>query len=135
MCVRITAEGAATPRRRARSAVSTGRRVFVDDGDGNGRWARRYRDLQASHISDLGGRDLLSEAQLSLVRRASAIECELEGYEGKLSQGVPIDIDVFCRAAGHLRRIFESLGLQRQAKPVASFDDYVKQQGIKSIEA
>jgi hypothetical protein len=79
-------DGAARPasKRRTRSRVTTGRKVFVE-GDGNSRWARRYRDLIAAHCQDLGGVDLLSEAQLSLIRRASAIELELEQAEGKLS--------------------------------------------------
>src|SRR5215813_6447696 len=88
---------------RIRSAVTNGRRLFVD-GDGNSAWSRRYRDLVTGHISDMGGPDCLSEAQLSLIRRASAIECELEQMEGRLSMGEPVDIDVFARVTGHLRR-------------------------------
>jgi hypothetical protein len=81
---------------RLRGAVTNGRRLFVE-GDGNSAWSRRYRDLIAGHIADMGGRDLLSEAQLSLVKRASAIE---------------VDLDSFTRAASHLRRILETLGLR-----------------------
>src|SRR4029079_2405758 len=85
---------------RIRSAVTNGRRLFVE-GDGNSAWSRRYRDLVASHVSDMGGAALLSEAPLSLVKRASAIELELEQAEGRLSMGQPIDLDAFTRAAGH----------------------------------
>src|SRR5262245_14734146 len=84
---------------RQRSAVTNGRRLFVE-GDGNSAWSRRYRDLIAGHVSDLGGRDVLSEAQLSLVRRASAIEVELEQAEGKLSLGQDVDLDAYARVAG-----------------------------------
>jgi hypothetical protein len=82
--IRSSGEGTAklAGKTRARSAATTGRRAFVV-GDGNSRWARRYRDLTAAHVSDLGGVDLLSQAQLSLIRRASAIEVELEQMEGK----------------------------------------------------
>jgi hypothetical protein len=102
---------------RQRSAVTNGRRLFVQ-GDGNSAWSRRYRDLVAGHVSDLGGHAVLSEAQVSLIRRASAIECELEQQEGKLSQGEQIDLDVFTRSASHLRRIFETLGVARVARDV-----------------
>src|SRR5260221_5206640 len=95
--------------RRQRSAVTNGRRLFVL-GDGNSAWSRRYRDLVYGHISDLGGASGLSEAQLSLIKRASAIECELEQQEGKLSLGETINMDCFTRSASHLRRILESLG-------------------------
>jgi hypothetical protein len=104
-------------KRRTRSRVTTGRAVFVE-GDGNSRWARRYRDLIAAHCQDLGGVDVLSAAQLSLIRRASAIELELEQMEGKLSLGEPVDLDVFTRSASHLRRLFETLGIGRLARAV-----------------
>src|SRR5262249_26786998 len=68
-----------------RSAGSNGCRLFVD-GDGNSAWSRRYRDLIVGHISDMGGRDMLSEAQLSLIKRTSAIELELEQMEDRLSK-------------------------------------------------
>ena len=102
---------------RVRSAVTNGRRLFVV-GDGNSAWSRRYRDLIAGHISDLGGATVLSESQTSLVRRASAIECELEQMEGRLSRGDNVDLDSFTRAASHLRRILETLGLERRPREV-----------------
>jgi hypothetical protein len=111
--------GAAKPagKTRTRSQATSGRRVFVE-GDGNSRWARRYRDLIAAHCQDMGGTDLLSEAQLSLIRRASAIELELEQMEGKLSMGEQVDLDVFTRSASHLRRLFETLGFERKCRDV-----------------
>ena len=66
----------------------------------------------------MGGRDTLSEAQLSLVRRAAALECELEAQEARMSQGEPVNLDSFGRAASHLRRILESIGLRREARDV-----------------
>jgi hypothetical protein len=120
-------DGAARPasKRRTRSRVTTGRKVFVE-GDGNSRWARRYRDLIAAHCQDLGGVDLLSEAQTSLIRRASAIELELEQMEGKLSLGEQIDLDVFTRSASHLRRLFEVLGIKRLPRDVTLIDGTVE---------
>jgi len=102
---------------RIRSAVTNGRRLFVD-GDGNSPWSRRYRDLILGHINDLGGPDVLSQSQISLVKRASAIECELEQQEGRLSRGEVVDLDRFTRAASHLRRMLETLGLERRARDV-----------------
>jgi hypothetical protein len=61
---------------------------------------------------------VLSEAQLSLIRRASAIECELEQLDGALSMGQPVDLDVYGRVSGHLRRLFETLGVKRQPRDV-----------------
>jgi hypothetical protein len=106
---------------RQRSAVTNGRRMFVR-GDGNSAW----RDLVAGHVSDMGGRSVVSEAQMSLIRRASAIECELELMEGKLSRGEQIDLDIFTRSASHLRRILETLGVERRQRDVTpALNDYI----------
>jgi hypothetical protein len=112
-----------------RSAVSNGRRLFVE-GDGRSPWSRRYRDLIAGHVSDLGGVSALSEAQLSLVKRASAIECELEQLEGKLSMGHQVDLDSYGRAASHLRRILETLGLERRAIDVTRREREDREAGL-----
>jgi hypothetical protein len=116
-------DGVAKPRKRERaqrphSAVTSGRKLFVD-GDPHSPWSDRFRDLVAGHVSDLGGADVLSAAQVSLVRRASAIECECESMEGRLSKGLPVDLDIFTRSASHLRRILETLGLERKPRDVS----------------
>jgi hypothetical protein len=112
-----TAERPPAPRKRPRSAITSGRKLFVQ-GDPNSAWSRRYYDLCVGHINDLGGRDLLSEAQLSLIRRASAIECELERLDAVLSTGEAVDLDSYGRATSHLRRLFETLGLERRPREV-----------------
>lgn len=101
--------------RKMRSAITSGRQLFID-GDGNSAWSRRYADLLVGHLSDAGGKDLVSEARLSLIRRASALECELERLEARLSRGENVDLDAFGRAASHLRRLFEAIGLERRAR-------------------
>jgi hypothetical protein len=78
-------------------------------------------------VSDLGGRDTLSEAQLSLVKRASTLELELEQAEGRLSMGETVDMDLYIRATGTLRRTLESLGLERRAIDVTpSIAEYAR---------
>src|SRR5262249_23239828 len=67
--------------------------------DPNSAWSRRYRDLVVRHISDLGGRDMLSEAQLSLVRRAAALACELEQMSVPLNVDLPTTMSVFDTAS------------------------------------
>ena len=69
-----------------RSRVTNGRRVFAIGGDGNSAWTRRWKDLVEMHIGDLGGPDLLSEFQFSLVRRSSAIEVQCEQMEAAMHE-------------------------------------------------
>jgi hypothetical protein len=103
--------------KRPRSAVTSGRRAFIA-GDPNSAWARRFHDLVRGHVSDLGGRSTMSEAQFALCKRAAGLECELEQMEGRMSLGEEIDLDRYGRAASHLRRILEVLGLERKARDV-----------------
>jgi hypothetical protein len=109
--------GPAPAKRRPRSAVTSGRKLFIE-GDPNSAWSRRYHDLVVGHVNDLGGRAVLSEAQLSLIRRASSIECELERLDARLSWGEEINLDEYGRAASHLRRLFETLGVERKPRDV-----------------
>ena len=48
---------------KGKSAVSNGARSFIEGLDGRTALARRYRDLVAEFVSDLGGADVISEAQ------------------------------------------------------------------------
>ena len=105
--------------------MTNGRRAFVD-GDGNSAWYRRRKDILELHIDDLGGRDRLTEAQISLASRAASIQVELEQMEGRLSKGEMVDLDAYTRAAGHLRRILETLGVERRQRDVTpSLSDYL----------
>jgi len=105
------------PERRKRSAVTNGTKAFIE-GDGNSPWYRRYKDLVAGHVTDLGGTSLLSKGQISLCRRAAVLEVELERMEGKLSMGETGDLDLYNRTVGNLRRVLETIGLKRVAKTV-----------------
>jgi hypothetical protein len=109
-------------KRRPRSAVTSGRRLFVE-GDPNSAWSRRYSDLCNHHVQDIScglGRNVLSEAQLSLIRRAAAIECELERLDALLSVGDEnVNLDEYGRATSHLRRLFEVLGVERKPREIA----------------
>jgi hypothetical protein len=104
---------------KVRSAVTNGFRAFIH-GDGNSSWYRRFKDIVELHISDLGGHEHLSEAQLSLCRRAATMEVELERLEGQLSLGVEVDLDGYSRVTNTLRRTLESIGLERRARDVSS---------------
>lgn len=110
------------PSRRKRSAVTNGSKAFAGAGSGNSPWYRRFKDIAELHASDLGGQETLSEAQLSLCRRASTMEVELERMEGQLSLGQEVDLEVYSRISGNLRRILESLGLRRVARDVTAPD-------------
>ena len=64
---------------------------------------------------------------LSLIKRASTLELQLEQAEGRLSKGEQIDLDCYGRAASHLRRILESLGLERKPRTITpTLEEYAR---------
>ena len=62
-----------------------------------------------------------SSAERSIVRRASVITTELERLELKFAlagKAADLDLDLYVRGAGHLRRLLEAVGLQRRSRDV-----------------
>ncbi len=65
----------------------------------------------------------MSEAERSILRRASTLEVELERLEarfagsGESSPGAA-ELDLYQRTAGNLRRLLESGGLKRRKRDV-----------------
>jgi hypothetical protein len=99
-------------------------------------WGRRFSDLCADHADQLGGADMLTAAQIGLIRRVSAMECELELRENKLAAGEPVDLDEFARVSSHCRRIWETLGLHRVKKDVTPrLHAYMKGRTAKEEQA
>jgi hypothetical protein len=83
-------------------------------------WVRRLKELLADHLSDLPD---ASTAERSLVRRACVLTVGLEQMEtafALVGQASGDDLDVYARVAGNLRRLLESVGLQRRAKEVTT---------------
>lgn len=100
-----------------RSAVTNGKRLFVE-GDKNSAWTRRFKDVVSEICNDLGGPDLLSEAQRQLIRRAATISIECEKLEGLAVHGGEIDLDTYGMMTDRLGRCFQRLGLKRVARNI-----------------
>ena len=91
-----------------RSRITNGTALLPDvDGlDGRSPWVRRAKDVIAAHIGDLGGADNTSEAERSIIRRASILTTELERLEAKFAiagGAAATDLDLYQRTAGNLR--------------------------------
>ena len=83
----------------------------------------------ALHLSDLGGEAAVSAAERSLVRRIATLTVELERMEERFAgdgEADPAALDLYSRTSGNLRRLLESLGLQRRARDVTpDLRDYI----------
>jgi hypothetical protein len=106
--------------RYGRSAVGNGR-CLLAGVDGRSTWMRRAKDILAAHLSDLGGADNVSEAERSIVQRITVLTIELERLEVRFASSDhadPAALDLYTRASGNLRRLLESLGLERRMKDI-----------------
>jgi hypothetical protein len=125
-----------------RSAVTNGQRLFVrgSQGDGNGAWARRMRDVIALHVSDLGGWDNVTEAEKSILRRAATLTVELERLEARFSNSdhSPRDCDLqtYQRLTNTLRRALEAVGIHRRPRDVTppTLDSYLDSLSRSKVE-
>jgi hypothetical protein len=103
-----------------RSAVSNGSRLLPGI-DGRNTWVRRCRDVISEHVSDLGGIDNCSAPERSIIRRAATLTVELERMESVFAvagEAQPEQLDLYQRTANSLRRLLESIGLERRAKTI-----------------
>jgi hypothetical protein len=114
-----------------RSRISNGSQL-LPGVDHRSVWMRRLRDLIEVHVTDLGGNDSVSAAERSIVRRAATLTVELERMEGAFAlagEAAPDALDLYQRTAGNLRRLLESVGLQRRARDITpSLGEYLNTQ-------
>ena len=110
----------------SRSRVTNGALI---DGDGRSAWSRRMRDLINLHLSDLGGAHNVSEAEKSIVRRVATLTVELERMESvfaEAGEASPEQLDLYQRVSNSMRRMLETVGLERRAKPVETLQEYLR---------
>jgi hypothetical protein len=100
------------------SGKVTAAALFTGEIDGRSVWGRRYRDLVALLVDDAGGLASLSELRLSLIRRIASLTLEAERLEVDLASGKQVDVDLLARLSSHIRRISETIGLDRVAKDI-----------------
>jgi len=87
-------------------------------------------------MADLGGEDRLSQAELTLINRAATLTCELERMDTRFAEAGEAsrdDLDTYQKTAGALRRLLESIGLERRARDVThDLKAYVEARGAVS---
>jgi hypothetical protein len=110
-----------------RSALTNGSSLFaIKSLDERSSFARRYRDLIAAHTNDLGGPDVISEAERALLRRACmlVVQCELLECKFAENDGQAADqqLMLYQRTVNTLRRALESLGPERRPRDVTPQD-------------
>jgi hypothetical protein len=110
-----------------RSRITNGS-ALLPGVDGRGAWVRRCKDVIAAHLSDLGGEANTSAAERSIVRRAAALTIELERMEAGFAvagEASSEALDCYARIAANLRRLLQTIGLERRAKPIPSMREFL----------
>ena len=79
---------------------------------------KRYETIRSAVLADVGGEDIVTEVQRQLISKFASLALQLEMMEAAALEGTPIDLDLFGRCAGHLRRIAETLGIERKARDI-----------------
>ena len=107
---------------RVRSRVTNGKLYLTLRSNGSPS-ARRLRDLLAAIAADLGGVDNLTTAELVLIRRAAHLALQLELIEERWAcrpagEASTASLFKYQRVTNTLRRVLETLGLQRRSRDV-----------------
>jgi hypothetical protein len=118
---------------KVRSRITSGRSLFPKvEGqlvDERTQYARRFADLMASHLNDLGGPDVCSESEKAIVRRSVTLIVALEQMEATFAtegEGTPAQLELYARLGSSLRRMLESVGLKRRTRDVTpQLSDYI----------
>src|SRR5665213_1207037 len=90
----------------------------IESLDKRTRAFKRYRVICGAVLADMGGAENVSEIQHQLVAKFATLALQLEAMQAAAIEGNEIDLDLFGRCAGHLRRIAEALGVQRVPRDV-----------------
>jgi hypothetical protein len=103
----------------ARARLSNGTQGCVLPGiDQRSAVARRFRDVIAAVVSDLGGPSNVTELRLHLIRRFAAIVVQVESMEARMAEGHEIDVSRHNKSSSVMARLAHRIGLRRVSKNV-----------------
>jgi hypothetical protein len=123
----------ATPKPEARTRVGNGSAV-LSGVDGRSTVFRRYREILAALVSDMGGDP--SEAQQQIARRAASLAIWCEQQDADAANGKAIDVGPYTTASNTLRRLLESLGLERRLRNVTpTLSEYAARKAAEKARA
>jgi hypothetical protein len=105
-------------RSRVTNAMSRGSLVWIDGQDKRGPVPRRIADIVSLIISDLGGPAELTETPRQIVTRIATMAVWCETQDAQVADGKEIDISLYQTVANSLRRLCETLGLERVSKDI-----------------
>lgn len=103
----------------------TRRLKSIDDIDQRTVAGKRALQLVSAIEADLGGVENLTAGQKQLIQRAAVLAAMIKSSEAQWLSGQPIDLNTLLAAIGVQRRVLVTLGLERRAKAVPSFSQWL----------
>lgn len=97
--------------RKQRSRIANGK--LSRTVDGRSAQARRWKELYAALVQELGGESRIAETTRQLVKRAATISVRLEQLEARLLDGRKIDDLSFNRLSATLSRLLRQIGVDK----------------------
>ena len=111
-----------------RSQVTNGKQLFVTPVNLQTQTGRRWRDIVELIAVDLGSPDKLSEFQRQLIRRAASLATACETMEADLVREMPVDLSAYGQLSDRLRRIADSLGLDKAVPPPKTIAELIAEE-------
>ena len=106
-------------RSRVTNAVARGSVLWLDNVDKRGPIPRRFKDIVSLVTGDLASEPAqLSEGQRQIIKRIASLSVWCKSQECRMADGDEIDILEFQRVSNTLRRLCESIGLERRQRDV-----------------
>jgi hypothetical protein len=97
--------------------------VLGAEVDGRCREVRMYRHLLDSFISDRGGADMASMAEVELARRAAGAGVLAAKLEAQIVEGRQIDVTEYVSLLASQSRVLAKLGIGRAIRPLQLLGD------------
>lgn len=92
------------------------RLLTLADLDGRTRARKQADDAYAAMCSDLGGEDHLSTSRRLLAQHAAVMHAMAEDQAARFLKGEPVDVGGYATLTNSLRRLLETVGLNRVAR-------------------
>ena len=99
--------------------------ITLDNIDQRSKAAQAYRRLVSGVVHDLGGDDVLSVIERSLVMAFASAAIKLQDLSARALCGQDIDWDAHASAISSMVRTASRLGLERRPRDLPSYNDYL----------
>jgi hypothetical protein len=93
------------------------------DREATARRIRRFKRVRNQLLTDRGGDP--TQAQQVLADNASALAVWLEEAAGQMMQGVSQDLSQINGSMNTLRRLLETLGIERKPRDITTLEQYI----------